>query len=192
LIHCVHPSPPNSWADNHVPVEYLPGIWNGSLGEQSELPELRALQRIKGADVPLHFVALAGDARHFVALDYSQGKTTEPKVVFWQQIHQDAIDIAPNMQSFLAGLCDEDSLPVVAQAPAAVVEELAEEDDGWNMAALLGDDLEDDEEDVSFEGGGVVDEDDEEIVDGEEGPEHDAGFEEEQTLPPGKRARNIE
>lgn len=144
-------------------------------------------------------VALSGDNRHFVALDYSAGSAAEPKVVFWQTSEGAALDVAPSMQAFLEGLCDEESLP----APVAVAaEEPVEEEqfEEFGLAALLGDDLEDDDEDNSFQGG--AEDEDEEIVDGEEDDENEAGKvavaevvvveEDEHSLPPGKRGRRGE
>ena len=35
-----HPAAPNVWSSNHVPVDFLPGIWGPSTRELGELPEL--------------------------------------------------------------------------------------------------------------------------------------------------------
>ncbi len=204
LEKCAFPSAANSWAPNHVPVEYLPGIWVGPSAD-SELPELRELQKKKqAAGIPAELVLLAGDERHFVALDYSGGKSGEPRIVFWQRGQPTMLPLADDFGAFLAGLCDEESLPAVVAPPAgeAAFQEVEEEEErvapGWGMAALLGPDLdEDDEDDGSFEGAqGGDEEQDEEIVDdgdldleGEvQGLAEEEG--EHETLPPGrKRAR---
>lgn len=204
LKHCAHPAPPNSWASNHVPVEYLPGI--GEAARDEELPDLLGLQaQREPSGVPATLVLLAGDSRHFVALDYgAAGPTGEPGVVFWQR-GGDTVPVAPTVAAFLAGLCDlEDTGPAPAPSSstgAALVDD-GEEDDGddgaglagWGMAALLGPDLdEDDDDDGSFEAAQGGDDEDEEIVDDGELPEGElAELEEDaenpQQLPPAAEA----
>ncbi len=202
LVHCAHAAGPNSWASNHVPVEFLPGLF--ASGSGGEVPELRALQRVKAASgAPATLLALAGDERHFVALDYAAAAAAaaqEPAVVFWQAATRDAIPVASSMAAFLDGLCDEETLPpapvsAAAAATSAVVEE--EDDDGLSMAALLFGDIVDDEEDRSFEGGAAAEEEeDEEIIDGEEDEEVPVAAnndeEGEHALPPGKRSRSTQ
>ncbi len=208
LAKTAFPAPPNSWAPNHVPLEYLPGIWNGA-AHDPELPELRALQRQReAAGIPATLVLLAGDERHYVALDYGGGANGEPAVVFWQRDRPGVLPLAADFGAFLAGLCTEEALPPAApQQPAAPEQAEAEEEEewdvapGWGTAALLGPDLdEDDEEDGSFEGaaaGGEEEEDEEIVDDGDvdipEGELAELGQEgqEEEALPPGKkRARS--
>jgi hypothetical protein len=202
LAKTAFPAPPNSWAPNHVPVEYLPGIWHGE-AHDPELPELRALQRRRGAaGIPATLVLLAGDERHFVALDYSAGSSAQPSVVFWQRGQPGVLPLAADFGAFLAGLCAEEDLPAVVAVPVAAVEEEEEEEaQGWSMAALLGADLadDDDEEDGSFEGaaGGEEEQDEDILDDGDvdipEGELAELGREdqEEEALPPGKkRARS--
>lgn len=168
LARCSHPAAPNSWSSNHVPVDFLPGIWSGG-ADVGELPELVTLQRLKEKrGIPKQMVILCGDDHGCIALDYGAGSHAEPAVVYWQKTGP-ALAVASDFASFKDGLCNMERMPDAPPVAVAVSggvggdggggggaddEDDYEVESGWGVAALLGPDLldDDEEDDASFHG----------------------------------------
>ena len=88
-------SVPNSWADDHVPVEQIFGI-----GEEGIL---QSEYLIEEWELPNKIVIFSGDGPGWLAMDYRQ-KTTEPPII-WIDTEEDAIiKVATDFASLIDGL----------------------------------------------------------------------------------------
>ncbi|AZV41702.1 hypothetical protein BAOM_1091 [Peribacillus asahii] len=92
-----HPSDtPNSWADDHVQVDYIFGI-----GEEDGILESQYL--IEEWDLPSNVVLISGDGHSWIAFDYRKTKV-EPPIIFIDGDGEQIFELAPNFESFLTGL----------------------------------------------------------------------------------------
>lgn len=92
-----HPADtPNSWADDHVNVDYIMGIGkeNGILESQYYIDEW---------DLPNDIVLISGGGRSWIALDYRKTQT-DPPVIFIDSEQEQIFDLAPDFGTFLTQL----------------------------------------------------------------------------------------
>jgi len=150
-----HRASPNTWSHNHVPIEFLPGIWGTS--DSYDVQELCAMQKDTQFGDQHKLIALCGDGHAYICLDYtSRQKGEEPAVVYWQQEKQaeKPMVVATDFASFVKGLIDPESI-VDQVAPAPVDEHYTT---SFLLGPLIGDD-EDDEDEGSYHDDGAQDED---------------------------------
>ena len=104
------PSPPNSWANDHVPFRDCFGIGEG----RGSITNSPALNEEWGQ--PPELVLLHGDGHWWIALDYrSCGRSGEPPVVWYDNERGEEFELARDFRSFLSSLGpDEDLSPASA------------------------------------------------------------------------------
>lgn len=97
IHHDAHPaSTPNSWADDHVSVEYIMGI-----GEENGI--LESGYYIEEWDLPAGVVLISGDGHSWIALDYRSTKENPP-VIFIDPDQDQIFELAPDFGTFLSQL----------------------------------------------------------------------------------------
>lgn len=94
-------SKPTSWADDHVPFEYLMGIGHS----ESATTLLDTPYLVKEWGLPEPVVLLTGDGHWWIALDYR--RHAEPEVTWFDVELGTELVLAPDLRSFLAGLRPE-------------------------------------------------------------------------------------
>lgn len=91
---------PTSWADDHINVDHILGI-----GEENGILESGYL--IQEWGLPKNIVLVSGSGHSWVAFDYRSTKE-EPPVIYIDMDFGQIIELAPNFETFLNGLCVEE------------------------------------------------------------------------------------
>lgn len=124
---------PNSWADDHVPVQGIFGI-----GEEGILQSHYLIQEW---DLPENIIIFSGVGHGWLAMDYRQ-RTSEPPIIWIDTEQNIIIEIANDFSSFIEGLFTVSNEEVEIEKDNAKpfsidnIERLFEQEDGdhWIMA----------------------------------------------------------
>lgn len=104
---CAFPCPPNSYADDFVPFQFMVGIGPSDIPTgTSTLLDTPYL--IREWDLPPSVVLLYGEGHYWVALDYrNSGSLGEPSVTWIDNEMGHELALAPNFRTFVEGLAPE-------------------------------------------------------------------------------------
>ncbi len=98
-----HPSIPNSWAEDHVSVDYILGvsIIRDGMGFTDSI--IDSNYYINEWGLPENLILLCGDGHSWIALDYNKSLIEPPVVYVDIEVNQKFI-LANNFEDFINGL----------------------------------------------------------------------------------------